>query len=365
MRLNSRTRVSLTRVGPKQTGLTGLTLVLIIVLVMLCVCTEAPFQPDGTGPMDYPVYLNDPNGSPQILIFYPLSQSLDSVDIPWSANYGVTVSADGKRLYLTDRNTVYVVDAESFVLITELSYNSHSTVAVSPDNNYLAITGDDLHILSTSDFSVVFSDTNWTYHGRFSSDSKYFYCSARTSSSSRGFVYKVDLTDSEFPVTITEITDGSVRFIIPSPDETKWFLYLGLYTWTSAFEVYDTDLDSIIYREIIQPGYGNMVMSPDGKNVFYTNPGNGSSQPDSSAFTIFNVETNEIDTVVTGKGIYFTPPNHMTITPDGRFLVMLGGAMALMELYLYDIEKRGLVYRNDFGAIGSHVFSNLSTQIWK
>ena len=369
MRLNSRTQVWTTQVNNKRVWLTVFIMFAIVATLTLCVCTEAPFEPVDVAPKDYSVYLLDPTTDPQkILTFHPTTQIIDSVEIPWEVRSGITVSADGKRLYLGLLNSVAVVDTDSFSLITELLYDPFTAVSVSPNNEFVAITGDDLYILRTSDYSLIFNDTDKTQNGHFSNDSKSFYCAAGWGPGSRGIVYKVDLSDDSLPVQRLPFSDGGVRIIVPSLVETKWFLYLSLYTWTSAFEVYDVALDSIIFREIIVPGYGEMVMSPDGKNIFYTNPGNGSSSPESNGFGIFDVEANAIDTFVTGNGYfsgsnYSAPPNVMTVTPDNRWLVMLGGSMALMAIYVYDIEKGELVFREDFGL--GHYFTSISTQLWK
>ena len=328
---------------------------------------------DDNGPVepkpltDYPVYFCAPDFSPELFVYHPVTRQVDSIDIPWEPKEGITVSADGKRLYLAQRNSVVVVDTDSLSLIKELPYEPDRPVAVSPDNQLLAITGDDLFILRTSDYQVIFSDTDRTANGRFSSDSKSFYCAAGWSPDSRGVVYKVDLTDSLFPVTRQPFADGGVVHVIPSMDESKWFLYLTVQTWISAFVVYDVFKDSIIFREVLTPGYGHIAISPDGKHAFYTNPGRSSTDPLAPpAFTVFDIVSNAIDTVVSdidffSDSTWVAHPNWLAVTPDSRWLAILGGSLALRVLYLYDIQKGQLVHREDWGGSG-HVFSNISVQ---
>ena len=328
-----------------------------------CDC-DKPTEPDPEELKDYAVYFCDPGSPPELFVFHPTTRVIDSIEIPWEPDEGVTVSADGERLYLAQRSSVVVVDTDSFSLITELPYEPRLWPAVSPNNEYLAITGLDLHILSTSDYSLVFSDTSGVWSGHFSANSETFYCLSNG-------IYRVDLADTLYPVVRTPISDGTVTKVIPSEDESLWFMYKRLPSlWTSAFEVYDVLQDSIIFRQVLVPGFGQIAITPDGSTVFYTNPGRSSTDPPvMPGFTIFDVDANMIDTVVedidffTGSN-WMAHPNQMVVTRDGRWLVILGGSLGLRVLYLYDIEKRELVFREAFGGSG-HVFTNLSVQSWK
>lgn len=340
----------------------------LVYLMVLLGCNEAPFEPKDDDPVlkDYPVYFCDPTGDPQLFTFHPLTQELDSVNIPWVARYGLTVSANGERLYIATLSSVVVISAESQGFIAELPYVPRSSVAVSPNGEYLAITGDDIHILRTSDFSVVFSDTSYTKYGQFSDNSQTFYCATRASSSSPNVVYRVDLSDPAYPTQTIPISSRMVGYVIPSPDESKLYLYSGLDA-VSIFDVYDVDRDSITFTDTIRPGYGQLVRSPDGSKLFYSNPGGGINFFPPTGFMVFDVNTNEIDTVENDSmyccSTWAAPPNVMTVTADNRWLSILGGSSgALMVLYLYDIENEELLMREDFGGPGYHIFSGLSTQ---
>ena len=333
-------------------------------------CDQAPFEPIVEESKDYPVYFADWGETSNIFIYHPGARTIDSVNVPYEIRSGITVSADGKRLYLGLRSSVVVVDAESFKFITELPYDPFSAVSVSPDNEYLAITGDDLYILRTSDYEVVFSDTDKTEHGRFSSDSRSFYCVAGWTSGIPGFVYKVDLSDGSFSVQRKSFAGVGVFRVVPSLDETKWFLYLNVGLWTSTFEVYDVLEDSITFRQVLIPGLGDLALTPDGRRIYYTNPGSGNGPTGLLGFTIFDVNTNVIDTVVEDADFFTGPtwaahPNLLAITPDGRWLAMIGGSMALLVPFLYDIDKRELVYIDGLSDGLNHVYSGLSTQVWK
>jgi hypothetical protein len=243
-------------------------------------CDKRPTRPEPP-PRDYPVYIGDLAG-PRLFTYYPRTRRVDSATIPWEANWGITASADGGRLYLATDSNVVVIDPDTRAVLTELPYQRSRSVVVSPDNHLVAITGNDLFVLRTSDYSVLFSDTDMTEYGHFSSDSRTFYCAAGWSTSTPGFVYKVDIANGQFPVERLPIADGGVVHVVPSLDETKLFLYLnipGLWHW--AFEVYDVAADSIIFRDILIPGGGEIAMTHDGRYVFYTNPGVRATDPPS------------------------------------------------------------------------------------
>ncbi|MBD3258836.1 hypothetical protein GF377_10410 [candidate division GN15 bacterium] len=318
---------------------------------------DPPDDPDTLDPVvkDYPVYFCQPDLDERIYVFHPTSREIDSTDIPWRPVRGITVSADGKRLYLAQWASVIVVDTDSLGFIAELPYAPKTPVAVSPDNQLVAITGNDLHILRTSDYSLIFSDTDRTVYGRFSADSRRFYCAAGWSPDKAGFVYKVDLSDSLLPVTRKAFQNRGVTQVIPSPDESRWFMYQSLPgNWAFAFEVYDVASDSIIFHDALVPGAGHMTMSPNGRYVFYTNPGLSAVDPlPVVQFTVYDVEANELSQVITDKSFFvdsvsYKPPNTLTVTPDSRWLVALGGSMALSVLYVYDIEGGEFVYREAY-----------------
>ena len=327
----------------------------LLVPLLFCICLlgncDKPFEPVQF--KNYPFYISAVNPS-QVFVFYPATKKLDSIGIPWTPGLGVTPSADGKILYIPQGSSVLVVDADSFTVMTQLLYSPLYPVVVSPDDQYLAIAGYDLYIIRTSDYSLVFRDTAELLYseGSFSSDSKSFYCASTASQGSNFVVSRVDLSDSLFQVTRTPFADGSVNQVISSIDDTKWFLYLAVGLWTYAFEVYDAVQDSIIFRDILVPGAGKMTSSPNGKYVFYTNPGRSATDPPSDlSFKIFDVEANMVEAIVSDTNFFCfgtgcAAPKFLAVTPDSRWLGVLGGdAFQIPAFYLYDVHKRELVYR--------------------
>lgn len=325
-------------------------ILLSVPLVLICCsfsCREKPLEP--VEPKDYPFYITD-DATNQLFVFHPISKKLDSMAVPWGADAFVTASADGKLLYVALTTSVLVVDSKTLQTINELSYLQGGRVAASPDNMLVALLGPDLYILRTSDYSLVFSDTTeYLYsEGNFSSDSKSFYCSSRREFDSNGVVYRVDLEGGEFQVSRKEFPYGTLIEVMPSIDESKWFLNLYFGLWTNSFEVYDVGLDSIVFRDILTPGGGYHDVSPDGKYVFYTNAGIGNGPPPELSFMIYDVTKNQNDTVMTDTSYYgqlIGPPKKLAVTADSRWLGMLCGTLFLSGWYFYDIPNGEFIYR--------------------
>lgn len=332
--------------------------------VVLCGgCRDKGVEP--RPPKDYVVYFAEPRQSGPCTLYslHPGTRMIDSSEMPWNVQAGLVVSADGGRLYIGDRTTVVVADAKTLSRIAELPFPTRFPVAVSPDNRLVAVTGDDLTILRTSDYSVVFSDTDRCASGCFSRDSKTFFCAT----SSSGLAYVVNLADSTPTVTRIRFADGAVLQIVPSADQTKWFLYLAFNHDLSVFEVYDVLADSITFRQPLYPGYGRIAVMPNERYLFYTNPGTpGSIISGRLSFTIFDVHQNSVSreiydtaffTVDGPYGKYGYPPNDVVVTPDNRRLILWGGETSAKVVYLYDITSDRLVYRQDWGGIPKELTS--------
>ena len=304
-------------------------LAIVFVAVVILITCDKPFEP--VKPIDYPFYLTD-DANNQLFVFHPISNKLDSMNVPWNVDAAITVSADGKLLYVALGTSVLVVETDSLTTVNQLFYQHSRPISVSPNNKLIAILGGTLYILRTSDYAVVYTDTTeYSYaDGNFSSDSKNFYCTSRLSPGANDLVYKVDLSESPFPITRKEFAYGAVTEVIPSVDQSKWFLYLAVGLWTYSFEVYDVNLDSIIFRDILVPGAGFHAATPDGKYVFYTSPGrSGEIAPDPS-FKVYDVEMNAIDATFTDSAYFCSgqvcvAPRNLSISPNSRWLAIIGG----------------------------------------
>lgn len=344
---------------------------LVIILMMAAVTTYMLFSSCDRKPnepvepveelTDYKVWFTNlggpnPSGHEHVLYCYhPTTRELDSFYVPWGV-WTLSVSADGQRLY---PGGDIVVDANSLQLVAETPYDV--VVAVSPNNEYVAVCTDSLLVLRTSDYSVVFHDSLRAFmtHTWFSTNSDTLY-TVYTASRQNAEVMKVTFTDNTGEVVERKPVDPLATGcqIIPTPDGSKWLVYgnVGPY-WTYIFKVYDFAVDSIIFSEIQRPGGGKMAMTPDGRYAFYGNPGTISPPlpPPDTSFTVFDIEANAIDRIVPIQrrinGIEAPYPyfiGQMVVTPDGRWLVMLSGVFP-NQLIVYDLKKEEWVDYYNFG----------------
>jgi len=290
-------------------------------------CDDNPVEPDE--PKDYPAYFFDAyyNDANWYFAYHPASNQVDSFWLPYSLP--PLISADGKKMYITGIPTdhIDVLDTDSMVVIDQLPYVG--AFAVSPDNRLIAVVDDglSLSILETSDYSVVFHDTT-TFNERcvFSSNSQRFYGAPQA-----GGVYILDLSDSQFPITIITPPFGSVRDLAPSHDESKVFLYLQRpqLFWYGAFAVYDLAADSLIFSDTLRPGFGELEPTPDGRYVFYTNPGHMLYGPGLPWIRVYDVQRNAIHKEITTAGVLEepygsgVPLEEICVTPDGQWVVAL------------------------------------------
>ncbi len=283
---------------------------------------DKPTGPPPTTPKDYPVYFINClyyEGN-WYFAYYPTTNQLDSFWLPYTT--APVISADGKKMYVSDRKRTHIalVDLDSRAVIDQLPYKL--AIAVSPDNQLVAVQGEGVHILQTSDYSEVFHDSVTVVRGTFSRNSQRFY-----GATSDGEVYTLDMSQAPYSSVIKSFDPFFVRKIVPSIDETKWFLYLAGGTDYYSFQVYDPVSDSTTFRQDITPGHGELELTPNGKLVFYTNPGDEwSVLPGVHWITVYDVTKNDIQTVTTAglldppyeAGI---PLSEVGITPDNRWLV--------------------------------------------
>ncbi|MFW9769621.1 MAG: hypothetical protein ACFFEM_12445 [Candidatus Thorarchaeota archaeon] len=300
--------------------------VIVLGLALSCCDDDNPANPPPVPARDYTVYFYDAihNEGNWFFTYHPTSNTIDSIWLPYASP--PLISADGKKMYSWNEvdDMIDVLELDSFALIDRLPYRA--PLSVSPDNQLMAVRDreDVLHILRTSDYSKVFSDTTLG-GGVFSSNSQRFY-----GLPTAGGTLRIDLSDSLFPTIRFSLPFGAVRHIRPSNDETRFFLYLHVYAFDHYFAVYDIASDSLVFIEYLWPGFGELEITPGGRYVFYTNPGTMiGSTPGTPWITVYDVGRNEIHKRVSTAGMldepyqYGMPLGEICITPDGRWLVAL------------------------------------------
>jgi hypothetical protein len=302
---------------------------------------DKPTQP--VPPKDYVVYFADV--APQFTYFgYNTSSGqVDSFTLPYSSRRsGLGISPDGKTMYLNPEGYIVEISLDSHVVIAEhaTTANGRETV-ISPDGQYIAILNKYLYILKIPEFNLIYYDTGYSFNGVFSYDSKSLYCSTFDD---QGKLYAniINLSDS-ITVSRKYFSDGGAWMILPDRDETTWFVFLWLGWETFLFQVYDEPRDSIVYSQLLNPGFGDMEITPDGKYLIFSQRGTLRGLcPPPLYFTIFNIANNEIlkevNTTAIADGVnpFFT--GDICITPDGKRLIgtyALGGG----KFFDFNIES--------------------------
>ncbi len=335
----------------------------LMCLVVLFVgsCSDKPSQPPEPEPEPQNYAFVAFSDRMKMYTYHPESRELDSTDVPYRSPYGVTVSPDGKRLYIVHvwnfATVVGVLDAETLELLAQLPYFTREPVAVSPDNKMIAIVGQDLHILSTSDYSEIYSDTNSAAGGVFSADSRSFYCA------SGGKACKIDLSGPEISKTIWDFAGGLVAHVVPTPDGSILFAYN--HGPNAALSVYDLERDSVLFVDRLLPGGGMVRLSPDGRYAFYNDPGGIIGGTIGFQMKAFDIESCEVVLEITTNTtfddslpLYYLATEWMEVSPDSRWLALLE-TQARMQMLLFDIENMELVDYAEF----SSWLGNLSAAI--
>jgi hypothetical protein len=313
-------------------------------------CDKRPTEPEPPPPQpkDYPVYFYN-NWDSIILVFHPLTHKIDSIYTPIEGVMrGLTVSGDGRLLYLSQGERVLLLTTD-LRFIGELPYSAWWGTAVSPDDDLLAIMGDDFHILRTTDWSVVYSDTIRLHNGIFSGDSRTFYAGSVDGGEYYNYVFWLRPLDSNPVLNHYELA-GSPGPVIPTPDNTRLLAYL-----LHRFVVYDICQDSVVHETAVWPGTGQLAMTPDGTYGFFSNPSTPLGELGTADVYAFDVQANRIcdtfhiDDLLDSLQVITMGVGQMVVTPDGRWLVALDAPFGPHVLILYDLSRGEAVYLHDFG----------------
>jgi hypothetical protein len=311
-------------------------------------CDKHPTKPEPPELKDYPVYFCN-TLSPTLWAFHPTTRELDSIVLPFSGEVrGVTVSADGRLFYFSQSDRVLVYTSDSLRLVMDLQHSARWGTAVSSDDALLAIMGDSLFILRTSDWSEVHSDTLQVISGVFSSDSRTFYAAYGQSGELFNCVLWTNPLDSAPFLNCLNMPEPLLR-VFPTSDNTKLVASLIF-----RFVVFDLSQDSIIYETVA--GAGGLALTPDGQYAFFSTPGTPLEVPGTTDLYMFDVGTNQmcdtikIDYLLDSLNIYTPGIGEMSITPDSRWLVGIGAPFQRYTLFLYDLKSRKAAFAYQFGA---------------
>lgn len=111
---------------------------------------------------------------------------------------------------------------------------------------------------------------------------------------------------------------SAVNVVRPLGDGSRILLYFGY------FQVYDMTLDSILFREGVWPGVGDVDVSADKKTVFLTDPGDIDYPPAPYTFKRLSLVSMSMDSVIvasTCSELGYFRAGEVEVTPDGKWLV--------------------------------------------
>ena len=317
--------------------------VALVVALLIC-CDDGP-----TGPRDAPadiVYFHTYGDAYNIRTYDIATGAIDSAQVPLGSSSGLTISADGSRLYISGGTPTQVLDAHTFQPITALPFNSQGDdgVAVSPNNQYIALCGNGLSILNQDDYSIVFRDTGGYMHGTFSPDSRHFFASV--GDANYRDVYHLDLNRN--PLTPERRPFGPyVWRVMPNYDASQWYVYVEYGEDAFQLQLYNVVRDSLAYRLWVAPGLGDMEVTFDSRYLFFSSIGNiFSGVPRPQAFFRLDLPNHFIlDTIRT---VAMRDQNNAPVTlsvdklafaPDG-YHVIACGAFIVPQFAIYNLRTQ-------------------------
>jgi dipeptidyl aminopeptidase/acylaminoacyl peptidase len=310
-------------------------------------CDENPTGPKPYKPKDYVLYWNRNGYDSAFFAYYTLSQRLDTFYMPGTRVYDMNTSADGRRLYISYSDKTRVISTVDHRPLVDLPYSGGYGVTVSPDNRYIAVHSGNLRILSTRDYSVVFEDTLAFWRTAFSANGHTLY--AFGPASPCRLVYRLDLRNGFQSDFICVPDDIPISRVVPSIDEKLLFMFRSLGSCNMLFDVFDVAGDSLVFRDAVAPGCGDLVVSPDNRYVYFTGPGDLHGWPPLAySFAKYDIRNRTIDSLqywsVCGDTVsHGFAGENLVITPDGHFLAVgecsLQSRMVLYDSWLGDTVK--------------------------
>ncbi len=309
-------------------------IILVVVMIFGCAIylygcdSTKPTEPPPPEPREYLAYFFDHDDPRKFYSLNPQNGQLDTLPINVVPNSRMATSPDGKLLYVTASSSVAVVNLKTYETVAELPYGGIHDVVLSADGRWVAVFGDGVRILRTTDYSEVFVDTISSGSGSFSVDGDRFYYSPKLDGR-----YSARVVEVETGIELhSKLFSYGTRYlnlwrIKPSEDESRWFMYMWIGTYDFAFAVYDHTQDSIVFIDRITPGQGNMEITSDDKYAFYTSPGGPMfTSPPAYCIYVYDIASMSLDSISTVFYPDSTQPeyhvaNDLCLTPDGKYLV--------------------------------------------
>jgi hypothetical protein len=320
----------------------GLLFLIAAICYLLFTCGDDNQVTAPTQTPDYDIYLR--NWSSDTGKFYVFNTGkmdfTDSFDLPYSS-FDPQLSADGKYMFLPYSDKFSIVEMKSKTLVTQLNVRG-LTMAVSPDNRYIAIFGDTLHILDAVTFAELYSEAITLCPGKFTQDGRRLYCPT-----CREGIYRLNLDTIPFASAVLNYPGYLPGVIAPSRDEAYLFVSTGVANRANYFEVYDLQRDSIIYSHQFRSWYALLNITPDGRYVIYAEVdsyGSIDAPPSPRMVSIFDAVSLTMRVIIPTYGINpecpdGISPDQSIITPDSKWFVSGGYGIIAINLNTLTAEK--------------------------
>lgn len=275
----------------KQIVLAGLTSLMaaMIILIASC-CDDCPTCPGSTQPYRGYLYAADYENGWIYQIDTENDSLIDSVNYFNGQKYytgTVSVSSDGRyfaaayslTLYTESMLTTVIYDAQTLNMITELPY-SYNSVFIPNQNLYLGFMQDSVHIYSTPDFTRIHSDTITSYAFPVLDESEnrvYLHGIQTPDRLDSTYIAAYDYVQRKVVDTwFLRDSQDSLMIILQfdvNRDENLLYCTGGSDVSGLYLACYDLNERETIFREPITSRYGSMRLSPDGAEVYMTDPG--------------------------------------------------------------------------------------------
>ncbi|MEW5796382.1 MAG: hypothetical protein AB1772_08460 [Candidatus Zixiibacteriota bacterium] len=318
-------------------------------------CDDNPTKPPPVEAKNYVFYWNRYVTDSTFFGYHTLTGEIDSFFIPGTQVYDMNVSADGRRLFISYSDKTRVFGTEDYKPIVDLPYSGWYGVAVSPDNRYVAVQSGNLRIISSQNYSVVYQDTLGVNRSIFSANGSRLY--APGASSSCRSIYRLDLEKGFESDSICIPDDFPVFRVVPSRDEKLLFIFRSLGNCYMYLDVFDVAGDSLMFRDLVAPGCGDMAVSPDKEHLYFTGPGDLHGWPPHAySFARYHIGNKIIDSIWSASICEFSDPtpafgSDLALTPDGRTLAITDGIVR-NRLVLYDCQLQDTIRVLCFPGIG-------------
>ena len=320
-------------------------LLVTIMLLYALACNDKPTEPPPPEPeKDYVVWFYDANTQGGVYGVHTLTGGIDSFTVPINPHYGLDVSADGTRLYVGDGNSTYAIDLVNRYQTSAIPYPAPHGICVSSDGSLIALLGNDLYILSTTDYSLLFHDTSRVTDACFTSNGNVMYGVTDPVG-----IMRVD-ADAGFSVTRLPAPRSGTYQVVPSRDESKLYYYSIITDCYYRIDGFDLAGDSMSFGTNVSPGWGMLDITKDGRYLVYTNSGWWLTYcwTPPMELTFVDIDADSIVRRVSTTGFvdgtspqYWSAAN-FTLTPDGRWLVAADwrdSRLIMLNLTSFKVER--------------------------